>query len=69
MASTRRTSIRGTVPRGARTRTPKPRPELREPELVADPTKPRSRIDYALQRRSALHTLFNGGGLDSDVCV
>jgi hypothetical protein len=68
MASTRRTSIRGTVPRGERSRAPKPRPELREPEKVDDPTKPRSRIDYALQRRSALHALFNGGGLDSDVC-
>jgi hypothetical protein len=68
MASTRRTSIRGTVPRGERSRAPKPRPELREPEHVADPTKPRSRIDYALQRRSAVLALFNGGALDSDAC-
>lgn len=68
MSSTRRTSIRGTVPKGARTPAPKSRPELREPELIADPTKPRSRIDYALQRRSAVLALFNGGALDSDAC-
>jgi hypothetical protein len=68
MASPRRSSIRGTVPRGAPTRRPKARPELREPEEVADPTKPRARIDYALQRRSAIHLFFNGGALNSDVC-
>lgn len=68
MASSRRSSIRGSVPRGASTRPTKPRPELREPEYVADPKKPRSRIDYGLQRRAALHALFNGGALNSDVC-
>jgi hypothetical protein len=68
MANTRRTSIRGTVPRGQRTAAPKARPELREPEIIADPLKPRSRIDYALQRRATLYSLFNGGALNSDAC-
>jgi hypothetical protein len=68
MANTRRTSIRGTVPRGQRSAPPKARPELREPEVIADPAKPRSRIDYGLQRRAALHSLFNGGALNSDAC-
>lgn len=52
----------GGNPRGSRnpatsTKAPKVRPELAEPEQVADPHAPRRIIDYTLQRRAALASL------------
>lgn len=38
-------------------RPPVERPELREPEDVADPTAPRGVVDHTLQRRAALGSL------------
>ena len=40
--------------------TPRARPELAEPEDVADPRKPRRVIDYSLERRRALGRLVLG---------
>ncbi len=37
-------------------------------EPVADPTKPRSVLDYTLQRRTAIRTLYSGGALTSEFC-
>lgn len=37
-------------------------------EPVTDPTKPRAVLDYALQRRTAIRTLYSGGALTSDFC-
>jgi hypothetical protein len=70
VAEPRSTSTRGTRIRGAsgtadRARDREPLPP---PEPVADPTRPRRVIDYALQRRAALLRLFSGGALDSDSC-
>lgn len=69
MASSRRSSVRGTVVKGDPGR---PRSTSRAPlppaEPVADPSAPRLVIDYALQRRGALHTLHTGGALTSDFC-
>lgn len=52
----------GRVPRGTRSpgssgRPRAERPELREPENVDDPTRPRRVVDHALQRRHALASL------------
>ena len=67
MAAPRSSSIRGTRVRGqssvATDRTPAG-PSAR----VADPTRPRDLVDYALQRRAALEDLFTGGALRSDAC-
>lgn len=70
MAAPRRQSIRGTVVRGApaTARGNRTTGVIGTPEPVADPTAPRKVIDFALQRRAALHHLFNGGAFDSDVC-
>lgn len=62
MAAPRRSAIRGTVPRGDSGR-PKPVPSA--PEHVDDPTAPRERLDYALQRRAAIIALHTGKALDS----
>lgn len=48
---------RGTKVPGASSTPPRPRPELREPERVADPQKPRRIIDHSLNRRAALGAL------------
>lgn len=37
-------------------------------EPVADPTKPRSVLDYSLQRRAAIRRLYSGGALTSEFC-
>lgn len=58
------------VPRGTRvsSRSSQPPPEqLPEPEQVSDPTRPRQVVDYAMQRRAALHGLVRGG-LREDIC-
>ena len=70
MAVPRRSGVRGSVVRGESgkgTKSSRPEP-LAEPEDVADPALPRSVVDFALQRRSALHTFFNGGALSSEFC-
>lgn len=64
MPAPRHQAVRGSVPRGERG--PAPRPEVYEPEQVSDPAAPRAVIDYALQRRTAIRTLFTGGALRSD---
>ena len=64
MPAPRNQAVRGSVPRGERG--PAPRPESYEPEQVSDPAAPRALIDYALQRRAAIRTLFTGGALTSD---
>lgn len=50
-------SLRGTRPTAAPTRAPQVKPELAEPEFVADPFAPRHVIDHTLQRRNALASL------------
>jgi hypothetical protein len=66
MAGPRKSSIRGTMPKGA---SGKPAPSTpRAPEVVADPTRPRRVIHHGLERRAALYRLRHGGALDSDLC-
>lgn len=66
---------RGSAPRG--TRVPgaataprgRDREPLPPPEPVSDPTAPRARIDYALQRRATLRALFGGNAFNGlDIC-
>lgn len=68
MAAPRKSSIRGTIARGA----PAPKKAARtmkaEPEDVRHPDRPRDVVDHALDRRAALRRLFTGGMLDSDLC-
>lgn len=68
MAAPRKTAIRGTIARGASSKASRDRGPLPEPEIVADPTRPRSVVDHVLDRRAALLRLFGGGGLSSDLC-
>ena len=63
-----RSSIRGTRVGGRSEATPDERPQDAPRQVVADPTRPRDVVDYALQRRAALEDLFSGGGLRSDAC-
>lgn len=65
MAAPRKSAIRGSVPRGESARY-RPPTALADPEPVADPAKPRRLVDHSLAKRSALHELFGGRGLDSD---
>ncbi len=69
MATSRRSSVRGSVVKGEPGR---PRSSSRDPlppaEPVANPAAPRFVIDYALQRRGALRTLHTGGALTSEFC-
>jgi hypothetical protein len=64
--------MRSATPRGTRVvgRRTAPRPEpLGPPEPVADPTAPRSVIDYALQRRAILEALRGGRAFNGiDIC-
>lgn len=50
-------SVRGSKVLGAPGTPPRARPELAEPEEVADPLVPRRVVDYSLQRRGALGKL------------
>ncbi|MCB0897809.1 MAG: DUF5318 family protein [Actinobacteria bacterium] len=50
-------TVRGSKVLGAPGKPPRPRPELAEPEDVADPRAPRRVVDYSLQRRQALGKL------------
>ena len=67
MAAPRNQAIRGTIARGASSSRPKPAPPG-PAEPVDDPTAPRLVVSFALDRRRALHQLFNGGAFNSDVC-
>lgn len=68
MAVPRKTSLRGQIARGSSgSGAPTPR-QLPPPEPVDDPTRPRSVIDYALQRRQAVGQLRRGGALTSEGC-
>lgn len=70
MAVPRRLGVRGSVVRGepGRAHRSNGSAPLAEPEDVADPALPRSVVDFALQRKSALYTFFNGGALSSEFC-
>lgn len=57
MPEPRHNSLRGTRVPGSASKAPAARPELREPEDVADPQAPRRTIDYSLQRRRALSSM------------
>lgn len=64
---------RNSMPRGIRVpvggSAPRRREPLPPPEPVADPTAPRGRIDYALQRRAVLHAVFGGNAFNGlDIC-
>jgi hypothetical protein len=50
-------NVRGSKVLGAPSKPARARPELAEPEDVADPRKPRRVIDYGLERRRALGRL------------
>ena len=67
MGAPRKSAIRGTVARVESSKPPRPAP-LGPVEPIANPARPRSVVSFAIQRNNALYTLFNGGGLSSDVC-
>ncbi|MDO8733340.1 MAG: DUF5318 family protein [Actinomycetota bacterium] len=67
MSAPRHSALRGSVVRGASGR-PSKQDELGPIEQIADPTAPRSPIDFTLQRRAALHAFFRGGMLSSEFC-
>lgn len=68
MAQLRRPSVRGRIARGESTsKTPKVG-KLPPPEPVSDPEKPRSVVDYALQRAADITRFHKGGMLSSDFC-
>ena len=67
MAVPRSSSVRGTRTGGS-TRPPAPDRSEFEPEDVADPTRPRDVMSFALARRSALESLRRGGAFTSDHC-
>ena len=50
-------TVRGSKVLGAPSKPPRSKPELREPEDVDDPRRPRRVVDYSLERRSALGKL------------
>ena len=66
MAAQRTSTVRGTRV-GAQVRRKVVKEPLPEPEVVADPTRPRQIVDYAMQRRAALRDLLRSG-LHGDVC-
>jgi hypothetical protein len=68
MAAPRHNAIRGTHVRGESGTYARSRGPLPPPEPVENPTAPRSRVDYALQRRAALRDLHTGGMLTSEYC-
>ncbi|MFM8896769.1 MAG: DUF5318 family protein [Actinomycetales bacterium] len=67
MAVPRSSPLRGQIARGQRATPPRPGP-LPASEPVADPTRPRSVIDFTLQRRQAITALRRGGALTSEGC-
>ncbi|MDO9486611.1 MAG: DUF5318 family protein [Actinomycetota bacterium] len=67
MSAPRHSAIRGSVVRGQSSK-PGKQGELPPAEHIADPTAPRSPIDFTLQRRAALLAFFRGGMLSSEFC-
>lgn len=67
MSAPRHSAIRGSVVRGAPGK-PGKQTDLGPVEPIADPTAPRSPIDFTLQRRAALLAFFRGGMLSSEFC-
>lgn len=70
MAVPRRSGVRGSVVRGESGGggSGGGRAKPATPETITDPVSPRSVVNFGLQRRAALHRLFNGGALSSDLC-
>lgn len=68
MPAPRHNTIRGTLARGESASPVRGRGPLPPAEPVDDPTKPRARVDYALQRRAAIRDLHTGGALTSEYC-
>jgi hypothetical protein len=68
MAAPRHNTLRGTLARGESSTPARARGPLPPAEPVDDPTRPRARVDYALQRRAALRDLHTGGALTSNYC-
>jgi hypothetical protein len=70
MAVPRRSGVRGSIVRGTSGGggSTGRGPANATPESIADPSSPRSVVNFGLQRRAALHRLFNGGALSSDLC-
>lgn len=71
MAVPRRSSVRGSIVRGAPGQGPRPRGRTGAPaeERIADPERPRSVIDFGLQRRAAalaLRRSLDEGACDAD---
>lgn len=67
MAAPRKAAIRGRIARGESAQaTTSRRSPLPPPEPVEEPTKPRSVIDYGLQRRATINGLRRGGALSSE---
>lgn len=59
-------SVRGTRVLGGRGSR---KPDLGTPEEVADPTRPRRVVDYALRKRATLQALYSGRVFDgADIC-
>ena len=67
MPAPRHSAIRGSVVRGSSGK-PAKQAEPGPIEPIADPTAPRSPIDFTLQRRAALQAFFRGGMLSSEFC-
>lgn len=60
------TTARGSRVIGARGRA---KPDLGQPEEVADPARPRRVVDYALRKRATLQALYSGRVFDgADIC-
>ncbi len=60
-------TVRGSLVRGAARQSAGTGGQI-PAEPVADPTKPRAVLDYTLQRRTAIRTLYAGGALTSEFC-
>lgn len=72
MPQMRRPAVRGRIARGesssqSGSQSSRKGP-LPPPEPVADPTSPRSVVDYALQRAADIRRFHKGGMLTSDFC-
>lgn len=67
MAVPRKSTLRGQIARGASSAAP-PSGPLPLSEPVEDPARPRSVIDYALQRRQAIASMRRAGPLSSEGC-
>ena len=68
MAQMRRPGVRGRIARGESAKNVSKRGPIPPSEPVDDPTKPRSVVDYSLQRSADITRLHRGGLLTSDFC-